>query len=138
MANIGLFLLLVGISVFVLVYGMRIKARRNERLANLYEKAIDAGVDPRAIKFELDEREQGDPYGNLKAGIILLAVALAIVVGIWAAYAAQGFMRLIGFALVPGAIGLAVLFLHFTIPRDTPKPVRSGEDDGKAQRGEHS
>lgn len=129
MANIGLFLLLVGISVFVLVYGMRIRAQRNERLAGLYEKAIDAGVDPRAIKFELDEREQGDPYGNLKAGIILLAVALAIVVGIWAAYAAQGFMRLIGFALVPGAIGLAVLFLHFTIPRDMPKPVPSGEDD---------
>jgi hypothetical protein len=133
MANIGLFLLLVGISVFVLVYGMRIRARRNERLAGLYEKAIDAGVDPRAIKFELDEREQGDPYGNLKAGIILLAVALAIVVGIWAAYAApaHSFMRLIGFALVPGAIGLAVLFLHFTIPRDMPKPVHPSEDDGE-------
>ena len=100
MANIGLFLLLVGISVFVLVYGMRIRARRNERLADLYEKAIEAGVDPRAIKFDLDERELGDPYGNLKAGIILLAVALAIVAGIWAAYAAQGFWRLIGFALV--------------------------------------
>jgi multisubunit Na+/H+ antiporter MnhC subunit len=135
MANIGLFLLLVGISVFVLVYGMRIRAQRNERLAGLYEKAIDAGIDPRMIKFELDEREQGDPYGNLKAGIILLAVALAIVIGVWAAYAAQGSMRLIGFALVPGAIGLAVLFLHFAIPRDKPRPASSGEGDGEEQRG---
>ena len=111
--SIGLFLLFIGIGVFILIYGMRIKARRDERLAGLYEKALEQGLDPRAIKFDLDEREQGDPAGNLKAGIILLAVALALVLGIWAADSLQGAYRLLGFALVPCAIGLAVLFIHF-------------------------
>ena len=85
---------------------------------------MDKGLDPRAIKFDLDDREQGDPYGNLKAAIILLAVALALVLGIWAADALRGAFRLLGFALVPLAIGLAMLFIHLTIPRpkkdDTP------------------
>lgn len=115
--SIGLFFLFVGIGVFILVYGMRIKARRDERLAGLYEKALDKGLDPRAIKFDLEEREPGDPHGNLKAGIILLAVALALILGIWAADSLRGAYRLLGFALVPCAIGLAVLFIHYAVPR---------------------
>lgn len=128
MGNLGLLLLLlVGISAFILIYGMRLKARRNEQLADLYEKALEQGVDPREIKFELDEREQGDPLGNLKAGIILLAVALALVLGIWAADALRGAYRILGFALVPAAIGMAALFIHFSLPRsgDQQPPGRS-------------
>ena len=120
------FLLLVTAGVFILVYGMWLRARRNERLAGLYEKALDKGLDPRLISFELDEREAGDPQGNLKAGIILLATALSMVLGIWAAQALDGPWRLIGFALVPGGIGLACLFIHFSLrapaaraPRDS-------------------
>ena len=128
MGNLGLLLLLVGISAFILVYGMQLKARRNKRLADLYEKALEQGVDPREIKLELDEREQGDPLGNLKAGIILLAVALALVLGIWAADALRGAYRMLGFALVPAAIGLAALFIHFSLPRSGPPqpPKQSG------------
>lgn len=117
MQNLGLFLLLFGAGLFVLVYGMRIKARRNERLVGLYEKALEKGIDPRTIKFELEERELGDPQGNLKAGIILLATAVAIILGIWAADRLFGPYRMLGFALVPAAIGLACLFIHFSVPR---------------------
>ena len=118
--SLGLFLLVIGIGVFILIYGMRLKAHRDERLAGLYEKALDKGLDPRQIKFDLEERERGDPYGNLKAGIILLAVALGIFAGIWATDVLHGAYRLIGFALVPAAIGLAVLFIHVAIPRPAP------------------
>lgn len=114
--GIAVFLLLVGIGVFILVYGMRLKARRDEQRAGLYEKALDQGIDPREIKFDLEERELGDPYGNLKAGIILLAVALALVVGIWMAESLRGAFRLLVFALVPGSIGIALVFIHLAMP----------------------
>ena len=113
---IGIFLLLVAIGVFILVYGMRLKARRDERRATLYEKALEQGIDPREIKFDLDDREMGDRFGNLKAGIILLAVALALVVGMWMAEALHGAYRLLIFALIPAAIGIALLFIHLALP----------------------
>jgi hypothetical protein len=112
-----LLLLLIGTGAFMLAYGMRLRARRNERLADLYEKAIQAGLDAQAIQFSLDEQEQGDPQGNLKAGIILLATALGMVGGIWGAGALPGPYRLVGFALVPAMIGLAALFIHYSVPR---------------------
>jgi hypothetical protein len=112
-----LLLLLIGTGAFVLAYGMRLRARRNERLAELYDKAIQAGLDPRSIQFSLDEQEQGDPQGNLKAGIILLATALGMVGGIWGAAALPGPFKLLGFALVPALIGLAALFIHYSVPR---------------------
>lgn len=113
----GVFLLLVGIGVFILVYGMRLKARRDERRASLYEKALDKGIDPREINFDLDDRELGDPFGNLKAGIILLAVALSLVAGMWMAESLRGAYRLLVFALVPAGIGAALLIIHLALPR---------------------
>jgi hypothetical protein len=112
-----LLLLLLGAGVFVLVYGMRIKARQTERLAGLLEKALEKGADPRSIKLELDERELGDPYGNLKAGVILLATALAMVLGVVCADRLPGPYRALGFGLIPACIGLACLFIHYAVPR---------------------
>jgi hypothetical protein len=117
MHNLGFLVLVAGIAIFVLFYGMRIKARRNERLADLYQQAIDKGLDPRQIQFEFDEREQGDPQGNLKAGIFLLATALAIVLGMFAAQALSGIWKALGFVLVPAALGIAALFIHYSVPR---------------------
>lgn len=117
MEFIGLLLLLLGAGIFVLIYGMRLKAQQTERLASLYEKALSQGIDPRSIQFQLDERELGDPQGNLKAGIILLAIAVALVLGLWAAEQLAGPYRALGFALVPAAIGLACLFIHYSVPR---------------------
>lgn len=117
MGGLALLLMLIGTGVFVLAYGMRLRARRNERLADLYQKAIENGLDPREIQFSLDEQEQGDPQGNLKAGIILLATALGMTGGIWAAATLPGPYKLVGFALVPGLIGAATLFIHFSVPR---------------------
>ena len=116
----GLLLLVVGAALFVLIYGMRLRAKRNERLYKLYERALDQGLDPRAIQFELEEREAGDPQGNLKAGIILLATALAIVVGMLAIERLAGPLKFVGFALVPAAIGAACLFIHFTMSKPRP------------------
>lgn len=119
MHNIGFIVLVAGIGIFVLFYGMRIKARRNERLADLYQQAIEKGLDPREIQFDFDEREQGDPQGNLKAGIFLLATALAVVLGMLCAQALQGIWKALGFALVPAALGIAALFIHYSVPRPT-------------------
>lgn len=117
----GLFLLMIGIGTFVLIYGMRIKARRNERLADLYQKALESGVDPREIKLDLDEKELGDPQGNLKAGIVLLSTALSIALGFLAYERLHGVWKALGFAFIPGGIGLAVLFIHYTIRPQHPK-----------------
>jgi hypothetical protein len=123
--SVGLLLLIIGISTFVLLYGMRIKARRNERLAKLYEKALEQGIDPKSIEFAMDERELGDPYGNLKAGIILLATALAILLGLWSVQSLPGIYRALGFVLVPAFIGAACLYIHFAVPRNPPPPPTS-------------
>lgn len=125
MQLVGLLLLLFGAGMFVLLYGMRLKAARVDQLARLYQQAMDKGLDPRAISFELDAAETGDPQGNLKAGIILLAVALALVGGLWAAEALQGPWRVVGFALVPAAAGLATLFIHFSLRPRTRPPAGS-------------
>ena len=118
---VGLMLLVLGAGVFVLIYGMRLKARMTERLAELYDKALDKGLDPRSIQFQLEERELGDPQGNLKAGIILLSTAFGIVLGIWAAdKLPPGPYRAMLFAAVPAAIGLACLFIHYAVPRPRP------------------
>lgn len=117
MDTIGLFLLMLGIGTFVLIYGMRIKARRNERLAQLYQNALEQGIDPHKLKFEIDEQEAGDPQGNLKAGIILLATALGILLGIISAVLLPGIWKALGFVLVPAAIGFALLFIHQSVPR---------------------
>jgi hypothetical protein len=111
----GFFLLMVAIGVAVIFYGMRIRARRSEQLADLYAKALERGVDPREIKFQLDAQEQGDPQGNLKAGVILLATALSIVLGFALAERLPGIWHFLGLALVPAGIGLALLFIHYTV-----------------------
>ena len=121
-SGIGMMLLVVGAALFVLIYGMRLRATRNERLFKLYERALDQGLDPRTIQFDLEEREVGDPKGNLKAGVILLATALAIVLGMLAIDRLPGPMRFIGFALVPASVGLACLFIHFTMSNPKAMP----------------
>jgi hypothetical protein len=114
-------LVLTGVIVFILLYGMRIKAQRDARLVALYHKALESGVDPLLIRNQFEEREQGDPQGNLKAGIILLATALSMLLGLWAADRLPGAYRLLGFVLIPAGIGLACLFIHYNVPRP-PKP----------------
>ncbi|MEZ5336840.1 MAG: DUF6249 domain-containing protein [bacterium] len=121
------FLILFIISMLIMLYGMRLKARRTERLADLYEKAMAQGLDPREINFQLDD-SGGDPQGNLKAGIILLAGTFGLFLGIWAAAAFPGPARMLGFAFVPGMIGLAAIYIHFAVkPQSTAKPPLGGK-----------
>lgn len=113
--GIGLFLLLFGAGLFVLFYGMRLRAARVDKLAKLYEQALAAGRDPAELKLALDGQEQGDPQGNLKAGVILLATALGMVAGLWAAQVMPGPWRALGFALIPACIGGALLWIHYSL-----------------------
>jgi hypothetical protein len=118
MQLIGLLLLVIGAGIFVLVYGMWLKSARTDKLMRLYQQAIDKGIDPRSIRFELEESDAGDPQGNLKAGVFMLAIALAMIAGLWAAEMLRGPWRMTGFALVPAAVGLAALLIHFTATRN--------------------
>ena len=127
------FLILFGIAMWIMIYGMRLKARRTERLANLYEKAMEQGLDPREINFQLDDRE-GDPQGNLKAGIILLCGTLGLFFGIWAAEAFQGPARMLGFAFVPGMIGIGAIFIHFSVRPGKPKPPPPAKETAETLR----
>lgn len=129
------FLILFVIAMGIMLYGMRLKARRTERLADLYEKAMAQGLDPREINFQLDDRE-GDPQGNLKAGIILLAGTLGLFLGIWAASAFPGPARMLGFAFVPGMIGIAAIYIHFSIRPDR-KRIEPSQGKQQEQSGNH-
>lgn len=123
MEPLGFMLLLfTGAGVFVLVYGMQLKARRAKRLYQLYQNALDKGVDPRSLKLDLEDQEQGDPQGNLKAGIILLATALSLLLGLWAGKALGGPLRGVGFAILPAGIGLACIFIHYAVARPPAAP----------------
>lgn len=123
LAFLLILLLAFGAGIFIIIYGMQLKAKRNEQLTELYRQALSQGFDPREIQIDLDERSAGDPQGNLKAGIILLATALGVVLGILAIDRLGGPWRMMGFALVPACIGLAALFIHYAVPRPpAPKP----------------
>jgi Domain of unknown function (DUF6249) len=117
MQLIGLFLLCASAGLFVLGYGMHLKARRAERRYQLYQQAIEKGLDPSSLSLT-DEDETGDPSGNLKAGVVFLATALAMLLGVWAADSLRGPWRAAGFAIVPALVGLALVFIHFAIPRN--------------------
>ena len=62
---------------------MWLKAARTEKLTRLYTQAMEKGIDPRTIRFDFEDQENPDPAGNLKAGVFLLAIALAMVAGLW-------------------------------------------------------
>jgi hypothetical protein len=123
MEPLGILLLLIGAGIFVLVYGMWLKSARTEKLARLYAQAMEKGIDPRSLRFDFDDQDRPDPAGNLKAGIFLLAIALAVVAGFWFAGNTPGPWRLTGFALVPAAVGLAALVIHFTAVRRPDPPA---------------
>jgi hypothetical protein len=121
MEPLGILLLLIGAGIFVLVYGMWLKSARMEKLARLYTQAMEKGIDPRALRFDFEDNENPDPAGNLKAGIFLLAIAVAMVVGLWFAENMHGPWRLTGFALVPAAVGLAAVLIHLALgKKQTP------------------
>ena len=116
MEPLGILLLLIGAGIFVLVYGMWLKSARTEKLARLYTMAMERNMDPRTIRFDLEE-DGPDPAGNLKAGVFLVAIALAMVAGLWFAQNMHGPWRLTGFALVPAAVGVAALLIHAALGR---------------------
>lgn len=120
---LALLLLIFGAGIFVLIYGMQLKAKRNEQLTDLYRQALSQGFDPREIQVDLEERNAGDPQGNLKAGIILLATSVGIILGILAVDNLTGAWRMIGFSLIPACIGIAAFIIHFAVPRPRgPQP----------------
>lgn len=116
MQHIGLLLLCAAAGLFILGYGMHLKSRRAERRFQLMQQAIEKGLDPAHLPVDLPD-EQGDPAGNLKAGILFLATALAMLIGVWAADKLPGPWRASGFAVVPAMVGLALLFIHYSVPR---------------------
>lgn len=111
----GLLLLCAAAGLFVLGYGMHLKSRRAERKYQLMQQAIEKGLDPGSLQLGAEE-EQGDPAGNLKAGIVFLATALALLIGVWAADRLPGPWRASGFAVVPALVGLALIFIHYSLP----------------------
>ena len=125
MEPLGVLLLLIGAGIFVLVYGMWLKSARTEKLARLYTQAMEKGIDPRTLRFDFEDSEAPDPAGNLKAGVFLLAIALAMVAGLWFAENLHGPWRLTGFALVPAAVGLAAVLIHLVLGRPQSPPAQS-------------
>ena len=116
---------------------------RSRELAQIMEERklmIERGMEPPPLKLPAQEKaEAKDPLGNLKAGVILLAIALGLLATIWL-LPTSGFLGGMHFAhpaaVVVGILGVGFIVLHFIVRAYQPKnglnettDVTEGEGD---------
>jgi hypothetical protein len=97
-------------------------------------KALEKGIDPATIQLKLPQQEQaGDPNGNWKAGLILIAIGLFLFLCVVLPGRLLGEIGthdegdIIASYAVPGMffiLGSVLMFVHYTI---VGKVVKRGE-----------
>jgi hypothetical protein len=115
---------------------------RNRELAQIMEERrlmIERGMQPPPLKLPAQEKaEKRDPLANLKAGVVLVAVALGLIVSslVWPN---TGFMGGHQFAqpaaVVVGILGLGFIVLHVLVRAYAPQngaaePADPTEEEG--------
>lgn len=110
---------LVPLGVFamvVLVVWIRETNAANLRakLLDTFEKSIEKGVDPAQLQQFNLPIEQPNPYGNLKAGIILIFAGVALFPLMVFTYTMEGADSLpaLGVPLLPIILGIGFLVVH--------------------------
>ncbi|MEO7995731.1 MAG: hypothetical protein ABI743_15140, partial [bacterium] len=95
--------------------GMLKQSRKRELLHAERLHAMELGLD---IPVSLDDEDvgRGDPYGNLKAGIILLFLAIAFA-SAGRALGGEAHSGMQVPALILGFLGFAFLVIHWVIPK---------------------
>jgi hypothetical protein len=94
---------------------------RNRELAQVMEERklmIERGMEPPPLKLPEESRKRRDPLGNLKAGVILLAIALGLLIPllVWPNMVFMGghhFAQPVG--IVVGVLGAAFIVVHFLV-----------------------
>jgi len=114
------FVMLVPISgiaggVFLAWSGLMARQRRREMLHTERMKALELGQPLPDIP---PDDPSGDPYGNLKAAIILLFLGAAFLLGSGAAEEREMVIP----ALICGFLGLAFLLIHRMVPKAADRP----------------
>lgn len=123
----------LSIPIIAIVFGIGIgmlsvylEYRKKRDIFEMHHKermaAIDKGMEIPALPAEFYQdtrRRQCGPASNLRRGLVLLLVGLAVA----AALAATG-QRAAAWGLVPAAVGLAYLLVYFIESR---RPPRSDE-----------
>ena len=100
---------------------------RNRELAQIMEERklmIERGMEPPPLRLPDEGRKRKDPIGNLKAGVILLAIAIGLLIPMLA-WPDTGFMGGHHIALPAGVVlailGLAFIAIHFLARACSPK-----------------
>ncbi|MBM3473261.1 MAG: hypothetical protein FJX75_08350 [Armatimonadetes bacterium] len=102
----------------VVIVWIRANAR-NRELAQIMEERklmIERGMEPPPLRLPEEGRKRRDPLANLKAGVILLAIAIGLLISMLA-WPNTGFMGghhiALPAAVVLAVLGLAFIVLHF-------------------------
>jgi len=117
-------------------------ASRNRQFAQLMEERklmLERGMEPPPLKLPEESRRPRDTLANLKAGIILLFVALALLLAqlLWPSgmfLGGQYFGKPAG--VVAGVLGLGFVVLHFIIRAFEPRNGNDQASAGRAEEGE--
>jgi hypothetical protein len=108
----------------VIVLPVYWRHRQNALQLDVVAKALEKGVDPERIQLKVPTPEQlGDPNGNWKAGLILIAFGLFTGLCVMLPLYYSGELSTDGGELVPlfaapGSFiipGIVLLFIHYTI-----------------------
>lgn len=97
-------------------------------------KALEKGIDPATIQLKLPTQEQaGDPNGNWKAGLILIAIGLFLalcvvlpgrLIGEIGSHDAEDIIASYAFPGMFLILGSVLMFVHYTI---VGKVIKRGE-----------
>lgn len=114
--NEDIFIPLGVFAMVVLIVWIRETTAANLRTKMLetFEKSIEKGVDAEQLQQFSLPAEQPNPYGNLKAGIILIFAGLALFPLMALAYSMEGVDALpaLGVPLLPIILGIGFLVVH--------------------------
>ncbi len=121
------FEVLIPLAPFLMVaaivwFASREKARTNEAMQQTMRAAIDKGTELTPETVKAMGMRPRRPQTDLRAGLILVAVALGLVVmgtGINAVEPDEGIVQIMaGVSAIPGFIGIALLLMHFFLKKE--------------------
>lgn len=114
-------IVLFGTIAFVVYIALHFNFKKRSVVYEAIRVAIEktGNADPQLI--EAIVRDNSDTNGDLRRGIILVALALGFVTLGYAIPEEEAIRPMLGVASFPGLIGLAYIGFHFFAPRESNK-----------------
>lgn len=111
-------LIVFGSIAIIAVASFQFSYKKRRTIYDTITVAIEktGTVDPALV--EAITRDQVGPYGDLRRGIILIAIAAAFAILGIAVGEKEAMGPMLGVASFPGLVGLAYIGFHFFAPRE--------------------